>query len=246
MTLSKQDATLSLQNQLSALIQEYDENLKPKYENAKNILQTMAEALNKSSDMFTYLIGIYNEYIMLQSGVTAKTPEDRQQLLVRINKEILEELPNISIALKDLDKELASANQEINFLVASMLPLINDYNIRLKNISAQRPKGFFKSAEASQLKKDIKTFCDYYSGKKGLVELIAQQSELLEGFNQIKAMCIKIAKRPQNFYESMDKKINPSNYAPESPTLFSPKLARQRGKEPIEVLPTATSSDSKL
>lgn len=114
-------------------------------------------------------------------------------------------IQKVGLQLKEM---IPALNQSIE----NLRPLVDEYNTSLSQISAQRPKGFFKSNEAAQLKKALKGFQEESPGKKGLLWLWDQQNEIICGFKKIQAMSLKLHKISIGLYGFVDKKVNSSAF----------------------------------
>lgn len=203
-----------LMSDLSALNDKYQADFEPEYSNAKAILQSMMSTLDDSSGVFEKVTEHYGKHVEFQTKVRGQSNEDQERVLAiaLFNEQIFSELPMIDKTIKTVERQLKKMIRSLNQSIENLRPLVDEYNTCLSQINAQRPKGFFKSNEAAQLKKALKAFQEEYPGKKGLLRLWDQQNEIICVFKKIQGMSLKLHKTSLGLYGFVEKKVNPSPF----------------------------------
>ncbi|MDR3504447.1 MAG: hypothetical protein P4L79_17915 [Legionella sp.] len=207
--------TLSqLMSDLSTLNDKYQADFEPEYSNAKAILKSMGTALKDSSDVFKKVADLYSQYVVFQTKVQGQSNEEPKRCLAitHFNQQIFSELPTIDKTIKTVERKLKKMICDLNKSIEILRPLVDEFNTCLSQINDQRPKGFFKSNEAVQLKKTLKGFQEEYPGKKGLLWLWDQQNEIIAGFKKVQEMRMKIHKSSIGLHGFVEKKVNSSTF----------------------------------
>lgn len=187
-----------LSDQLSALIQEHDEKLKPVVEQAREALQELKETLSLSHSSFVYLINVYQRYTEKQFSVGLDNRDNRQQfMLTYLNAEVLAKLPEIRSELSTLDIKIRALNQKIALCIGKIAPLITNYNSRLKDINDNLPTGFFKSKLSSQIKDKMALFCARYIGKHGFRQILKEREDVISSFDKAQEMLVIITRKAE-------------------------------------------------